>query len=117
MKRNQRDHGGGLDAAIARWGGTRDSWLDLSTGINPVPYPVGALPDDAWTALPDEAAQNRLDMAARRFWSVPDDAALLAAPGASALIAKIPSLWPRGKVWIDRSEEHTPELQSLTNIV
>ena len=101
MKRNQRDHGGGLDAAIARWGGTRDSWLDLSTGINPVPYPVGALPDDAWTALPDEAAQNRLDMAARRFWSVPDDAALLAAPGASALIAKIPSLWPRGKVRID----------------
>jgi len=28
-----RDHGGGLDAAIANYGGTRQSWLDLSTGI------------------------------------------------------------------------------------
>ncbi|MDP5360373.1 MAG: threonine-phosphate decarboxylase, partial [Paracoccaceae bacterium] len=34
-----RDHGGGLDAAIAVHGGTRKDWLDLSTGINPAPYP------------------------------------------------------------------------------
>ncbi len=32
-----RDHGGGLDAAVARSGGARADWLDLSTGINPVP--------------------------------------------------------------------------------
>ena len=87
-----RDHGGGLDAAIARFGGTRTGWLDLSTGINPVPYPVGDLPTDAWTALPDHAAQQRLLDAARRFWRVPDTAAVLAAPGASSLIARIPLL-------------------------
>jgi len=35
-----RDHGGGLDAAIARYGGIRNDWIDLSTGINPKPYPL-----------------------------------------------------------------------------
>ncbi|MFY0616491.1 threonine-phosphate decarboxylase [Shimia sp.] len=95
-----RDHGGGLDAAIATWGGTRAHWLDLSTGINPVPYPLIDLPPDAWTALPDKGAQSALIAAARAFWHVPDGAAVLAAPGASALIARIPALVPPGRVEI-----------------
>jgi len=86
------DHGGGIDAAIARFGGTRAGWLDLSTGINPVPYPVPAMPADAWTALPDAAAFDALSTAARDFWQVPDGAGILAAPGASALITRIPGL-------------------------
>ncbi|SPF78667.1 Threonine-phosphate decarboxylase [Aliiroseovarius pelagivivens] len=97
----ERDHGGGLDAAIARFGGTRTGWLDLSTGINPLPYPVGAFSADAWTALPDKGAFARLEAAARSFWNVPDGAAVLAAPGASALIARIPSLLPAGQVQIE----------------
>ncbi len=97
----ERDHGGGLDAAIARFGGTRAGWLDLSTGINPLPYPVGAFSADAWTALPDKGAFARLEAAARKFWNVPDEAAVLAAPGASALIARIPSLLPAGQVQIE----------------
>ncbi len=95
-----RDHGGGLDAAIAHYGGKRGDWLDLSTGINPHPYPVGECDPEAWTALPDHSAFARLEAAARAFWDVPDEAAVLAAPGASALIARIPSLLPAGKVEI-----------------
>jgi cobalamin biosynthesis protein CobC len=96
----KRDHGGGLDAAIAQHGGTRSEWIDLSTGINPVPYPVsGLLPHD-WTALPDQAAHDALIQAARSFWSVPDDAAILPAPGASALIARTPFLSAAGRVQI-----------------
>lgn len=95
-----RDHGGGLDAAIQHHGGSRRGWLDLSTGINPVPYPIPQLPADAWTALPDRAAQTRLEHAARRIWKVPPSAAILAAPGASALIARLPHLLPRGSVAI-----------------
>lgn len=94
------DHGGGIDAACAHWGGTRADWLDLSTGINPRPYPIPSLPPDAWTALPDRAAFAALEQAARRFWSVPDGAALIAAPGASALIARIPALLPPARVAI-----------------
>jgi len=97
-----RDHGGGLDAAIASYGGARADWLDLSTGINPCPYPVGDLAPDDWSALPDVGAVVALEKAARAFWNIPDHAAVLAAPGASALIARLPLLHATpGKVRID----------------
>ncbi len=85
-----RDHGGGVDAAVVRWGGTRGDWLDLSTGINPVPYPLPVLPPDAWTALPDRAATDALTAAARVFWRVPEGVEVIAAPGLSTLIALLP---------------------------
>ena len=95
---NERDHGGGLDRAVAQYGGVRESWIDLSTGINPVPYPLPDLSADDWTALPDRAAQEGLISAARAFWNVPEGAAVLAAPGASCLIAAIPRLARAGRV-------------------
>lgn len=98
MPQNPRDHGGDLDTAIATYGGTRATWVDLSTGINPVPYPLADCPQHAWTSLPDFTAQARLEHAARRAWSIPDDMAVLAAPGASAIIARLPSLCPPGRV-------------------
>lgn len=58
------------------------------------------LPADAWTALPDRAAEAALIDAARAFWGVPDTADLLAAPGASALIARVPQLRPPATVCI-----------------
>lgn len=95
-----RDHGGGLDAAIAQYGGQRDDWIDLSTGINPTPYPLPTFTASDWTALPDRAAQQALIAAARQFWSVPDAAEILAAPGASSLIARLPTLADPGRVAI-----------------
>lgn len=100
LTKKKRDHGGGLDAAILEHGGGRIDWCDLSTGINPHAYPVGKLPDDAWTALPDRAAQTRLIAAARSFWNVPERAGIIAASGASALIAQIPGLLPASTVSI-----------------
>jgi cobalamin biosynthetic protein CobC len=95
-----KDHGGGLDAAARSFGGSRADWMDLSTGINPLPYNVGAIPPNAWTALPDATAQDALIAAARAFWNVPDGAAILAAPGASCLIANMPRLATTGTVSI-----------------
>ncbi len=94
------DHGGGVDAACARWGGARGDWLDLSTGINPVPYPLPGFCAADWSALPDSAATTALEGAARAFWRVPVGAAILAAPGASALIAGIPALQEAGRAAI-----------------
>lgn len=94
------DHGGGLDAARRRFGGARADWIDLSTGINPVPFPLPDLPADCWTALPDQGAYDDLLAAARLFWQVPDAAALVAAPGTSALIAQLPGTVPAGRVRI-----------------
>lgn len=95
-----RDHGGNLDAAISRFGGTRETWIDLSTGINPTPYPLPDTPEAAWRALPDQAAVSALETAARDFWGVPNGAAVLAVPGASSAIAHIPLLAEPGRVLI-----------------
>lgn len=94
------DHGGGVDAAQAAYGGPKDSWIDLSTGINPIAYPLPAVALRDWCSLPDTHAHKTLITAARRFWKIPDGAAVLAAPGASGLIARIPALVAQASVWI-----------------
>ena len=94
MARNGRDHGGGLDAAVAQYGGKRSNWLDLSTGINPKPYAIPTLEPSSWKNLPDYKADAALCAAAREFWNVPDCADILAVPGCSSAIAQIPSLQP-----------------------
>ncbi|WP_170476838.1 threonine-phosphate decarboxylase [Ruegeria arenilitoris] len=96
----ERDHGGGLDHAISVYGGDRTDWIDLSTGINPHPYDVAGLKHSDWTSLPDNDAFSRLCDAARSFWSIPDSASILPAPGASAIIARLPALVPPGHVRI-----------------
>ncbi len=95
-----RDHGGGLDTAVAEFGGQRDEWIDLSTGINPVPYSFDGISENAWTALPDTAAFRRLDAAARSFWNVPDTARVIPAAGASAIIARMPDFTQHGGAYI-----------------
>ena len=94
LPQTQRDHGGGLDAAMALYGGNRSEWLDLSTGINPLPFPVTDFQPQVWGALPDHNASQKLIESARSFWRVPVGAAVLPAPGASALIATLPALKP-----------------------
>ena len=96
----EREHGGDLDRARARFGGDRADWLDLSTGINPNPYPVGPMPTTVWTDLPDRLAVDTLVAAARQFWNVPEGAEIVIAPGASALIAAMPAIAPAGPVHI-----------------
>ena len=100
LVQTQLDHGGGVDDAVARWGGTRDEWIDLSTGINPIPYPVSAFNSRDWTSLPDRAANDALLNAAHAFWNVPNGADIIAAPGASALIAQMPRLFSGSQVHI-----------------
>ncbi len=100
MHQEKRDHGGGLDEAVSRFGGRREDWLDLSTGINPHPYPIGKTEFRDWADLPDRSAHQALVRAARDFWGVPNDAVVLPAPGASSLIARIPALAPKGRVQI-----------------
>lgn len=87
-------HGGGLDQAIAEFGGRREDWLDLSTGINPESWPLPAISGEAWTRLPDRSAQAALTERARNFWNIPDGRVVVAAPGTSSLIALLPRLLP-----------------------
>ena len=91
-------HGGDLDAAVQHYGIPKADWLDLSTGINPVPYPIGHIPPEAWTRLPDTKTQVNLVEAARAYYGVPDRAAIVAGPGTQALIQWLPRLTPKGRV-------------------
>jgi len=99
-KAQLRDHGGGIDAAIAHFGGARNEWIDLSTGINPIPYPLPEFADCHWTQLPDRAVFEAFNHVARRFWNVPDNATIIPASGASAIIAMLPSILEGSKVVI-----------------
>lgn len=92
-------HGGRLDAAIRQHGGRPEQWLDLSTGINPVPYPVPPLAVDVWHRLPDEAMLADCIAAARDYYGAAGDAAVCAAPGSQALIQKLPLLFDGGNAW------------------
>jgi cobalamin biosynthesis protein CobC len=94
-------HGGDLTEAIARYGGTPSMWLDLSTGVNPWPWPIpDALPDAAWRCLPSSAAEDALLAAAREAYAIPADADIVAAPGTQALIQWLPQLAETGPVAI-----------------
>lgn len=87
-----RDHGGNLDWAKLTWGGS--DWIDLSTGINRVPYAVGDVSPEAWTALPTTASMDRLLAAARVRYKT--TANIVAVSGAQAAIQIIPRLTAPG---------------------
>jgi cobalamin biosynthetic protein CobC len=93
-----RDHGGDLGRAITRFGGTPAGWIDLSTGINRLPWPVPDLPPEAWRALPTAAATAAAIAAARAAWDVRGGVLPLA--GAQAAIQLLPRLAPPGRVGI-----------------
>jgi cobalamin biosynthesis protein CobC len=94
------EHGGALAAAIAEFGGRRQDWLDLSTGINPCPPPLPDVPRHVWQGLPDADLMGACLAAARRFHGFADPAALLAAPGVQALIQLLPSLRPGAEAMV-----------------
>lgn len=106
------DHGGNMDAAMARFGGGPQDWIDLSTGINRVPYPLPDLPARAWTDLPTRADMARLVSAARNAWGV--SGAILPLSGAQQAIQLIPRLGlpGRARVLSPTYNEHAASLQA-----
>lgn len=101
-------HGGDLGEAMRRYPDAPTPWLDLSTGINPVPYPLPDLPTDLWTRLPSRADYDALIVAAAARYGVKDPETIVAAPGTQALIQLLPRLIPVSKVAVvgPTYEEH-----------
>jgi cobalamin biosynthetic protein CobC len=90
-----REHGGNLDLAAQRFGGHLADWIDLSTGINRRPYPVGEIEPRHWTALPSRSDIETLLDAARQAYGT--EAPILAVAGAQAAIQLLPRLAPPGR--------------------
>lgn len=92
-------HGGDLSEAASQHG--RGDWLDLSTGINTHPWtPPAELAFKGWERLPSQADGDALIAAARPAYRVPDDLAVVAAPGTQALMQWLPRVATAGLVQI-----------------
>jgi cobalamin biosynthetic protein CobC len=101
-------HGGDLDPVRRRFPQAPEPWLDLSTGINPLAYPVQAITADAWSRLPTRSDEEALRAVAAQRFGVHDPATIVAAPGTQALIQLLPRLVPRARVAVvgPTYEEH-----------
>lgn len=93
-------HGGDLATARALFPEAPQPWADLSTGINPIPYPLPVLPLSLWTRLPGADDEAALIAAARKAYRVPAHADIVAAPGTQILIELLPRLASAGPVAI-----------------
>lgn len=107
-----RDHGGNIDWAVSRYGGAQENWIDLSTGINRVPYPIPALPADLWQKLPTRNATQGLIAAAQAAYGT--SAPILPVAGAQAAIQMLPTMIKPGhaRVLAPTYNEHRASLQS-----
>jgi cobalamin biosynthesis protein CobC len=93
-------HGGDLGAARRLFPTAPEPFIDLSTGINPNPYPLPPLPADIFARLPDAAAVERLAAAAAKAYGAPSAAHVAAAPGTQILLPLVAGLVRPGRAAI-----------------
>lgn len=91
-------HGGDLDGARAAFPGAPEPWVDLSTGINPWPYPLPPVRPEAWNRLPGRGEEAALLSAAAACYGAPSADVVAAASGSQALIQLLPRLRTPGRV-------------------
>ena len=90
-------HGGALEVARRLAPNAPEPWIDLSTGINPHPYPLPDLEPAAWSRLPEREALAKLEAAAAHRYGAAADS-VVAGPGSQALIHALAHILPRGAV-------------------
>jgi cobalamin biosynthesis protein CobC len=95
-----RYHGGAIDAARLLYPEAQEPWIDLSTGLNPLPYPVGTMTSSAWSKLPAASDLAALEEAARAAYGAGPSADIVAAPGTQALLQWLPRLFPARRVGV-----------------
>lgn len=93
-------HGGDLAAARRLFPAAPEPFIDLSTGINPIPYKLPLLPADAFARLPSSAALRVLAETAARAYGAPSAACVVPAPGTQILLPLVAGLVPPGRAAI-----------------
>jgi cobalamin biosynthesis protein CobC len=93
-------HGGDLCAARRRFPGAPEPFIDLSTGINPNPYPMPRLPAEVFARLPDAAALGTLAAVAAKAYGAPSAAHVVPAPGTQILLPLVAGLVRPGRAAI-----------------
>jgi cobalamin biosynthetic protein CobC len=85
-------HGGRLTQARLRYPAAPEPFIDLSTGINPVPYPMPPLNAADTDRLPEPESVEQLQQVAAAAYGVADPAMVVVAPGTQILISILPLL-------------------------
>ncbi|MCX5515089.1 threonine-phosphate decarboxylase [Kaistia algarum] len=93
-------HGGALIAASRAYGIAAADWLDLSTGINPLAYPLKPFDRDDVARLPDPERLASLIDAARQAYGARPDTEILPVGGTDLAIRLLPMLVPPSAVAI-----------------
>ena len=93
-------HGGRLTEARRLFPSAPEPFIDLSTGINPLPYPIPPIAPSAWTRLPEPEAIARLEAVAAKAYGVADGSMVASVPGTQLLISLLPRLFPYASVAI-----------------
>lgn len=93
-------HGGRLTEARRLFPGAPEPFIDLSTGINPLSYPIPAIEPPAWTRLPEPEEIAALEVVAAKAYGVADASMIVALPGTQLLISLLPRLFPQTSVAI-----------------
>ena len=75
-------------------------WIDLSTGINPVPYPLPVLGPECFARLPEPAATLELEQVAANTYGAASATMVAAGPGTQTLIGLIAQIYAAGEVTI-----------------
>jgi cobalamin biosynthetic protein CobC len=77
--------------------GAPEPFIDLSTGINPIPYPLPSLLPHVFARLPEPRALERLCEVAAQAYAAPSASCVVAAPGAQILLPLAAALVPPGR--------------------
>jgi cobalamin biosynthesis protein CobC len=93
-------HGGRMLEARRLFPSAPEPFIDLSTGINPLPYPVPPIERAAWTRLPEPEDIAALENVAAKAYGVSNASMVAALPGTQALISLLPRLLPQTSVAI-----------------
>lgn len=91
MRMDECNHGGALDLMRARFPQAPEPWIDLSTGINPWPYPLDSSQPETLQRLPTVTATVTCRNAMAETFGAPAEC-VLPIPGSELLIRLLPTL-------------------------
>lgn len=95
-----RIHGGRIDAAAHVFPSAPQPWIDLSTGINPIAWPVPQIPLALYQRLPLAGNIAQMTEAAADAYGLPANAAMVPVPGSEIAIRLLPRMLGAGRVGI-----------------
>ena len=87
-----RIHGGRIDIAASLYPMAPTPWIDLSTGINPICWPVPPLRPALFQRLPLASEITRMIAAAAEAYGCPDNAVIVPVPGSEIAIRLLPRI-------------------------